>query len=219
MAVVTEIYIPSDSFALGTLLTANDEFHVEFERLVPAGGQVLPIFWAWGGEFETFESRVRASRFVDELTVIERVDDRTLYSVIWDSEVYGFVDGLAKANAVILSAHGSDDQSWNFRLLFRSHESLSSFHDFLLSNDIPYTLGSVQTLVEANLGDERVDLTPEQREALLLAYQRGYFDSPSRVTLTELADELGITQQALSQRIRRGNEQLLAELFAGERPI
>ncbi|WP_224333170.1 helix-turn-helix domain-containing protein [Haloprofundus halobius] len=216
MAVVTEINIAPDSFPLGTLLTANDEFHVQFERLVPAGRQVLPIFWAWGGEFKPFESRVRASRFVDELTVVERVGDRTLYSVVWSADVHGFVDGLVETNAVILGAYGYDDQSWDFRLMFPSHEYLSAFHDFLLGNDIAYTLGRVQTLSDSDLRDQRIDLTPEQREALLLAYRRGYFDSPSRVTLTELADELGITQQALSQRIRRGNEQLLEQLFADQ---
>ncbi|WP_117593485.1 helix-turn-helix domain-containing protein [Haloprofundus halophilus] len=216
MAVVTELHVASDSFPLGTLLTANDEFHVEFERLVPAGGQVLPIFWAWGGEFDSFESRVRSSRFVDDLTVVERVQGRTLYSVVWNSDVYGFVDGLAEANGVILHARGYDDQSWNFRLLFHSHERLSSFHDYFLAHDVPFTLGRLQTLSEANLRDERIDLTNEQREALFLAFERGYFDSPSRVTLTELADELEITQQALSQRIRRGNEQLLEHLFADE---
>ncbi|WP_157533205.1 helix-turn-helix domain-containing protein, partial [Haloferax profundi] len=37
----------------------------------------------------------------------------------------------------------------------------------------------------------------------------GYFETPSEVSLDELADELDITRQALSNRIRLGNEKVL----------
>lgn len=47
-------------------------------------------------------------------------------------------------------------------------------------------------------------ITEAQEEALVLAYDREYFDSPREVTLEELADELGISQQAVASRLRRG---------------
>lgn len=40
-------------------------------------------------------------------------------------------------------------------------------------------------------------LTDTQREALILAYERGCFDSPRESTLEEMAEELGISQQSL----------------------
>jgi hypothetical protein len=53
------------------------------------------------------------------------------------------------------------------------------------------------------------DLTPAQREALAMAVDRGYFSSPREVSLSELATELSISKQAVSQRIRRANEKVL----------
>jgi predicted DNA binding protein len=47
-------------------------------------------------------------------------------------------------------------------------------------------------------------LTAEQREALSRAVEAGYFDVPRRTTLVGLARELGISDTATSQRLRRG---------------
>jgi predicted DNA binding protein len=45
--------------------------------------------------------------------------------------------------------------------------------------------------------------------------QRGYFEIPRRVTLTDLAEELGITRQATSERIRRGVNAVLRSVLVG----
>jgi predicted DNA binding protein len=45
----------------------------------------------------------------------------------------------------------------------------------------------------------------------VLALRHGYFDTPRETTLEELAVELDISRQALSERIRRGNERLLRQ--------
>lgn len=57
-------------------------------------------------------------------------------------------------------------------------------------------------------------LTDPQVEVLLLAYDRGYFNSPRDVTMAELGDELGITQQAVASRLRRGIDRILGETLA-----
>lgn len=47
-------------------------------------------------------------------------------------------------------------------------------------------------------------LTRRQRTTLELAVERGYYDIPRRCTTIELADELGISDQAVTERLRRG---------------
>ncbi|MDG5776545.1 helix-turn-helix domain-containing protein, partial [Haloarculaceae archaeon H-GB1-1] len=69
------------------------------------------------------------------------------------------------------------------------------------------------TLTERTESVKQFGLSNEQREALILALREGYFDTPSQVSLSELAAELGITQQAMSNRIRRGNKQVLKEIL------
>ena len=48
----------------------------------------------------------------------------------------------------------------------------------------------------------------------MLAYERGYFNSPRDVTMTELGEELGISQQAIASRLRRGIRQILGRTLA-----
>ncbi|MFC7157751.1 helix-turn-helix domain-containing protein [Halomarina halobia] len=49
----------------------------------------------------------------------------------------------------------------------------------------------------------RYGLTEEQYEALTEAAKQGYFEVPRDIQLGKLADELSISHQALSERIRR----------------
>lgn len=61
----------------------------------------------------------------------------------------------------------------------------------------------LESLVE---GDEEEGgvLTDEEREVLLEAHRAGYFEVPRDLRLSDLADELGRSQSALSTLIRRG---------------
>lgn len=59
-------------------------------------------------------------------------------------------------------------------------------------------------------------LTEKQREAVQLAADRGYYDQPRETDLTELAEELEITQSALSQRLRSAETKLSGQLFVQE---
>jgi hypothetical protein len=53
-------------------------------------------------------------------------------------------------------------------------------------------------------------LTGAQREAIRVAADRGYFKVPREVSLKEIAEQLGVSEQAVSQRLRRGLGNLVA---------
>ncbi|QAU13878.1 helix-turn-helix domain-containing protein [Halorubrum sp. BOL3-1] len=57
------------------------------------------------------------------------------------------------------------------------------------------------------------ELTPKQRRGLELAVVRGYFDDDRDVRLSDLADELGISKSALSQRLRTAQAKLVTDVF------
>jgi predicted DNA binding protein len=52
-------------------------------------------------------------------------------------------------------------------------------------------------------------LTQRECDALYAALDRGYFDVPRQVPLTELTDDLDTTGVELSERFRAGTEALL----------
>lgn len=57
-------------------------------------------------------------------------------------------------------------------------------------------------------------LTDRQREALRIAYERGYFAIPRRTSLEDVAAELDISPSSVSERLRRAQTQLIEETVA-----
>ncbi|GAA0238733.1 helix-turn-helix domain-containing protein [Haladaptatus pallidirubidus] len=209
MSTIVELSLSAMDFPLGRLLTAGTETQIEFERIVPVGTNTIPLFWAWNIDFDEFEHRVREHERVQELAEVEKVNNRRLYLLNWDAPKGEFFEGFTAAQTIIRSAYGYNSHAWEFEILFPTQEDLTTFHNHCRENDIQYTLGQMQILTEA--GDHLLNsiLTEKQRDALLLALQRGYFQTPRQVTLSELAVEFEISQQSLSDLIRRGNEALL----------
>ena len=215
MATIVELSLPATDFPLGRLLTAGTETQIEFERVVPVGTNTVPLFWAWNTDLNEFEQRVGAHEQVLDLIAVEEVDDRRLYLLNWDAPEGEFFEGFTAAETIIRSAYGYNSHAWEFEVLFPTQADLTTFHNHCRENDIQYTLGQMHTLTEA--GDHLINgvLTEKQRDALLLALQRGYFQTPRQVTLSELAEEFDISQQSLSDLIRRGNEALLTHALLG----
>ncbi|WP_101297988.1 helix-turn-helix domain-containing protein [Halegenticoccus soli] len=52
-------------------------------------------------------------------------------------------------------------------------------------------------------------LTERQREVLTAAVERGYYDTPRRCTLTELADGLGAAKSTVSETLHRAEERVI----------
>lgn len=221
MVVVAELEIPADAFDLGRLSQVTDGIHVELERVVPTGSDgVMPFFWASGPEhdtaeaaeaFEVFERAVRDADVVERLTAVARVDDRVLYHVVWADTAANLTEVLVSSEATILEAYGDDP--WRFRLRFTDHRGLREFHNYCLDKDISFRVERIYTLDEEQDAKYNFDLTPEQRSALTLAVEHGYFGVPRGISLQEIADELGISQQAASERVRRGAETVLQSVL------
>lgn len=207
MSVIVEFSIASEDFQLGQILRNSPVMHLELEQIVPTSNQVMPFLWATGEHHETFEQNIRTNPAVRELLKLDVVGDSVLYRIEWETKPRDLIEGITKSDAVMLEAHGNG--IWNFRLRFRDHEKLSEFHNYVIENEIPISIDRTCTLIEETERGLRFDLTQDQRKALVLALEKGYFETPSEVSLDELADELGISRQALSDRIRRGNKKIL----------
>lgn len=211
MSVILEFTIDDEEFSFGRILARPPEMHLELERVVPTGGMVMPFVWATGGDHGAFEEQVRANPVVAELLALDRIDDSVLYRIEWAEQPTDLLEGIAETDGVVLEAAGNE--KWAFRLRFLDHEGLSAFHNFVLEHNLPIHIDRTYTLTETSGHDRQFGLTQAQREALVLATERGYFDVPSEVTLDELAEELDITRQALSERIRRGNGEVLRQVL------
>lgn len=211
MSVLLEFTIDSDGFQLGRILLPPPGIVLELERIVPTGSVMMPFVWVIGEDYQQFEESVRSNPSVNALTTLDRFGDQGLYRVEWDASPTDLIAACEQSNAVILEAQGSD--TWEFQLRFSDHQSLETFHDTIREREIPIRIERTCTLPDPFQKGAGFDLTAAQREALAVAVQRGYFETPSAVQLDELADELDISRQALSKRLRRGNEKILENIF------
>jgi len=59
-------------------------------------------------------------------------------------------------------------------------------------------------------------VTEKQTEAIETALELGYYERPRRATLGDLADELGVTDSAVSQRLNGAERNLVKSLFETE---
>jgi predicted DNA binding protein len=168
---------------------------------------VIPYFWVRGADVEDIEAEFDAHAGVTTIKLIDSVEDEYLMRAEWDREYVGILSALAKTNLVVLTGVGTDD-GWEFEVRGERREDISEFRDYCQANDIPIDITAVHALLPVQ--SEGYELTDTQREALVLAYERGYFNSPREASLEDIAEELGITQQSLSSRLRRGHRRLIA---------
>lgn len=100
--------------------------------------------------------------------------------------------------------------AWTLRLQFPDRDATAAFRDRCAAAGVA---GSVETLSESG-GSPRAAqyrLTERQRRTLAVAARRGYFDVPRQTSLAGLADELDVSSQAASERVRRGLDSLVEE--------
>jgi len=209
MSVILEFTIENDAFTLGEVLSGPPHMHIELERIVPTGNSTVPFLWVRGDDFEAFEENVTAHESVDEILALDKVADSTLYRVRWHGQHNDLIRGITEADGTILEGHADD--RWYFRLRFPDHDALSRFHNYCTDRGIAIHIVRTYTETDRTETVKQFGLSQEQREALLVGLRRGYFDTPSQVSLDELADELDVSQQAMSDRIRRGTKQVLSE--------
>lgn len=83
--------------------------------------------------------------------------------------------------------------------------------------EIPFSLNRLYQPTEPMAGGQ-YGLSPKQRTALITALERGYFEVPREVSMDELADELDITQQSLSKRLRRAHRNMITNVLTVSHP-
>ena len=212
MATEATFTVPSDQFPLGTVFTQLPDVTVELERLIPAQDVIIPYFWVRGTEVSGIEDAFTTHPGVHEIRLVDSVGDEYLLRVEWALDYDDVLTILAEAEVPLIAATGTNQQ-WTFEIRGDDRSDIADFQRRCRELDIPITLTELHALTPVETGAEAA-LTDTQQEALILAYERGYFESPREITMTELGDELGISQQAVASRLRRGIKHILGSTLA-----
>lgn len=104
------------------------------------------------------------------------------------------------------------EDGWIVCELTTSHERLSQFEDELKETGFTFEVVWVTQSV-----DPTDLLTERQRRFTTEAIERGYYDTPRRCSLTDLAAALDVSKSTASVVLHRAEETIIKEFFA--RPI
>ncbi|RLM89219.1 hypothetical protein D3D02_08820 [Halobellus sp. Atlit-38R] len=210
MVVCTRVRIPADEFLLADALSERPGVRIELERVVPFRERTTPTLWIASQDAPWVTQAVGGDETVDEVEVLDAVDGGLVLQVDWAATSTPFLDVIAEADATCLKGIGTAD-GWSLTLRYPTHEAFTASYHRCSDEDIEFSVESVRS--SAGIADYGVEsmLTEPQREALNEALACGYFDVPRGATLQTLADRLGISDTAASQRLRRGIQKVLSE--------
>ncbi|WP_276257841.1 helix-turn-helix domain-containing protein [Haloglomus litoreum] len=201
MSVIAEVRISPDDFELGQILDLDEASAIELETLVPSGDVTVPLFWVYEPVENQFLDTVRRYPTVNSVTEVDVFDDRTLFRLDWDASQDHLFRCILDNEGQILGATGTAE-GWDFEIRFSHREALSQYWTCCEDAHISLEMISVYNPTDPGAGPW-YGLSKPQREALTLAVRMGYYDIPRGCTTEELADELGISDQAVTERLRR----------------
>lgn len=206
MSIVAEFTIPADAVPGGSTLETMPDAEIELERIVPSNTSVLPYFWLYGVDANTFLANMEEEPGIENIKLLLERERSALFEAEWHPDE-NIIDGIKRLQATIMEAIGTSE-GWDFQIRADNRRRLVEFQQIFGDQGIPVELNRIFNLAE--IVETTRPLTVNQRETLRAAFDAGYFDEPRQVTQQDLAEEFGISARAISKRLLRGTRNLIA---------
>jgi len=204
---IATFQLDHEAIALEYAFEQLPELAIEAERIAAHSNEwTMPCLWTSGAEStsirEAFEGDPSVETIVDET----EFGDEIYYQVEWSDDVQKRINSYIDKQGAILRAAVTPD-GWKVRTRFANRNQFDRFRNTLTERGYSYSLLELTEPDEPRVGV--TDLTPRQRESLVAAWENGYFEIPREISSNELAGELGISHQTLSELLRRGMNKLV----------
>jgi predicted DNA binding protein len=210
MSIFGEFRVPPSALALSETFAAEPETVVDIDQDVASNKDHLCPYFAVSGVSHTpFETAARTDASVDSLQSVHESKKGRIYRAQWRDRVETLVHEYTRDGASILNARG-DVSGWLLRMRFDAHTQISTFTTALRDHDFSFELVRLHEMTYTKAGS-RFGLTTKQQEALITAWEMGFFDLPRDVSMADVAEELGISAQSFSDRLRRAQHTLIAD--------
>jgi predicted DNA binding protein len=172
---------------------------------------VMPCLWVSGPDFDAVDEALAADPDVDDIVQTDEFDSEKYYRMKWTDAVNRRIDTFLDKEGSILDASVTAD-GWRVRIRFASRDQFQKFRNHFRGRSYSFDLLS---MTEPGAPRQMsAEVTPDQRDALVLAVECGYYDVPREASTRVLADELGTSHQAVSELLRRGVTNLVRSTIA-----
>jgi predicted DNA binding protein len=173
------------------------------------------FFLVESDDFDGFEAALADDPTVEEWLLVADAATTRIYRLQHTADTELISPAAIEKGGLMLEAE-STARGWSVRMQFPDRETLGALWEYCDDRDIDFSLENVYTLGEFSVDADGAGLTEAQRDALVTAYEAGYFEEPRGTSLQALAEELGISPTAVGGRIRRGVSRLIERTLIEE---
>lgn len=204
---IATFLLPHEALALEHTFEEVPGLEVEAERIAAHSTTwSMPCLWATSAEFDDVDEALANDPTVEKITGTTEFSDEKHYQLKWSDTVIEQINEYIDREASLLEASANSD-GWQVKIRFMSYEQFDVFRERLSEQDCSFQL---TRLVEPGAPRQSSgNVTPDQRKALVTAKESGYYRVPRKLTARELAEELDMSHQSLSELLRRGTENLI----------
>lgn len=208
MAKVVGLTIPAEQFALSETFESIPDAIAETVPVAAHAPQgSMSVLSVTSSMSEQLDNELRADESTKEVSTLSQSLDQRLYRIAWQPQVQSVLRVFLQSAGFLLCGWGSADQ-WTLRFLFPDQQPVSviceNWRDYGIDPSIERVVG-----VAGEVGFPGMELSQCQHDTLLRAYEMDYYDVPRGATLECVANDLQVSHQALSERLRRGHRNLI----------
>lgn len=215
MAIITEVRFAHEDGALAATLTALPGLDVTVigEASTDPDTDVYYLRFDHDGDDEVLET-VESDPTVSDVTPIREVGETYILGIEFEEETELLAPLVTAESGFVLDARSqsaeADPRGWHERWLLPDRQALQTIWQHASERGFEFDILEVHRGRRTDTEYPGPDaLTEEQREALIAAYEQGYFAEPRETSLEELADELDLSASAVGGRINRGLKALI----------
>lgn len=208
-----QLVFPAREAALAETLERVPDVRATVERSAAACQKQPSALWFSAPDHcELFEA-LAADPSVEGFRRLSTADDQWLVDVDFEHSVTLLWSVLLSEGCVLTDVTVCDGK-WVFDCRFEDHEAFRTTRQSL--EDRAFEFEVLRISHDAGSGPPGAALSEKQYSSLKRAWEMGYFEVPREATLEELAADMDLSHQALSERLRRGMELCIGSELALE---
>lgn len=214
MPTVAVVSIPAEKMALSHTLAELDGGYCRVEKTAFTDADDQIRVWITCEDPSAIEGVLEEDPTVGEFSLVTGGPDERLYRLGMDDWLLLPREVVQNLDGQILEATASGG-TWTLEVRFPDRGDVARTDDLFDRFEVDATFESITDMDLDGAGIPS-SITGRQREVIETAIEEGYYEVPRQATLEELATELDVSHQALSECMRRAQKQLAEDQVTPE---
>lgn len=217
MAIISEVRFAHEDCALADTLNALPDLAVSVIREASTNPEHDIYLIRFGDDrTDEIEAVLTEDHSVSEIKPMPEFENQRLLGIVFEPETKLLNPEVTNRDGFVLQARGSNTsiplRGWHEQWLLPDRDALQDIWQHARGEGFTFEVLEFHQQGRATPNPDYPGLdvlTDQQREALVAAYEQGYFTEPRETSLEELAESLDLSATAVGGRLRRGMKSLI----------